>query len=534
MYLCLQKTRIMAVTVKVKLIVPARCARLIVGPGGQTIRALEGRTSTTVRVVHTVDGVRSEVLIHGETPDAVDAAWREVVVLVGSDWECLPAEERQVIPPLDWDQVMQARAEYGFGRRQEVARAHLSGPDSDSEDDMFLYEDLEEEEEEENNPYLVIERPLFRFRAGREDCLLQEADGGPRATPYDVLETADIGHGMLLAVWRRLAGGGGRYDRLRAQAVRLQLGDAGLIRARDIFARIKRYGLRALAELYRGLFPVGLDVDIVVRILGYAGYPEEPLLEPLGSHYYRGRGAWGSAWSGLEEDGMRSSLLKLHRLGDRLAGRLHRVVFQTPCDLDKIAGVAQNELSLELLDQVSRLVGVVREWGVVPPELAPLVGPWGAAEEVPEPEAAVEEFPEQEAAAEEDPTAGKGVPVTQAHVERYLPEVRARRMCSLAGCGKAGVARCSRCKAWYCSLECQEDDWPSHLFLCFEVPPLEWLDPESRSPSAVTTNSGDTVHVGGATEATEMESGTGGVRDREERGAGVVEGCRLETMRPRD
>ena len=242
-----------------------------------------------------MDGVRSEVLIQGETLESVDAAKREVVVLVGSDWERLPVEERQVLPPPDWDQLMQAGVENGFGRRQEAARAYFSGPDSDSEDDLSLYEDLEEEEEEENNPYLVIERPLFRFRPGREDRLLQEADGGPRATPYDVLETADIGHGVLLAVGRRLAGDGGQYDRLRAQAVRLQLGDAGLIRARDIFARIKRFGLRALAELYRGLFPIGLEVDIVVKILGYAGYSEEPRLEPLGSHYYRGREAWGSA-----------------------------------------------------------------------------------------------------------------------------------------------------------------------------------------------------------------------------------------------
>ena len=63
--------------------VPAQCAPRIVGPGGLTIKALERRTSTTVRVVHTVDGVRSEVLIQGETLESVDAAKREVVV-----WTC--------------------------------------------------------------------------------------------------------------------------------------------------------------------------------------------------------------------------------------------------------------------------------------------------------------------------------------------------------------------------------------------------------------------------------------------------------------
>ena len=67
---------------------------------------------------------------------------------------------------------------------------------------------------------------------------------------------------------------------------------------------------------------------------------------------------------------MRSSLLKLYWLGDQLAGRLHKVVFDTPgLDLDRINRVAQGELSPELLEQVSTCVSLVREWEDVPPEL---------------------------------------------------------------------------------------------------------------------------------------------------------------------
>ena len=67
---------------------------------------------------------------------------------------------------------------------------------------------------------------------------------------------------------------------------------------------------------------------------------------------------------------MRSSLLKLYRLGDRLAGRLHKGGFDTPgLDLDRINRVTQGELSLELLEQVSTCVSRVREWEDVPQEL---------------------------------------------------------------------------------------------------------------------------------------------------------------------
>ena len=70
--------------------------------------------------------------------------------------------------------------------------------------------------------------------------------------------------------------------------------------------------------------------------------------------------------------------------------------------------------------------------------------------------------------------------------------------CSLAGCEKAGAARCSRCKTWYCSRGCQEDHWPQHLRLCYPVPALEWMEVEDTSRND-STNSGNTVRVGTVT-----------------------------------
>ena len=117
---------------------------------------------------------------------------------------------------------------------------------------MLYYEDSKEEEE---NPYLGNKRPLFQYQAGQEDYLLRGTDGGPHATPYDVMETADIGLRLLVAVGKRLVGHGGRYGRLRAQAVTRQLGEARLAQAAEIFRSIKRYSLLALGELFQGLFP---------------------------------------------------------------------------------------------------------------------------------------------------------------------------------------------------------------------------------------------------------------------------------------
>ena len=98
------------------------------------------------------------------------------------------------------------------------------------------------------------------------------------------------------------------------------------------------------------------------RILGYMGYPAQPQLDPLGPHYYVAGGAWGEAWSGLETPEMRSNLLGLYRLGDRLAGKIHKVIFATPgLDLDGIHKVAQGELSFGLLEQVGTCVSLRKE-----------------------------------------------------------------------------------------------------------------------------------------------------------------------------
>jgi hypothetical protein len=51
-----------------------------------------------------------------------------------------------------------------------------------------------------------------------------------------------------------------------------------------------------------------------------------------------------------------------------------------------------------------------------------------------------------------------------------------RRACARALCHEEGTRRCSRCKSVrYCSLACQEADWPSHKAECtMYVPPIEW------------------------------------------------------------
>ena len=59
-------------------------------------------------------------------------------------------------------------------------------------------------------------------------------------------------------------------------------------------------------------------------------------------------------------------------------------------------------------------------------------------------------------------------------------------MCSRTDprCSKVGVARCSTCKAWYCSARCQADHWPRHWRDCLPLPDLEWLvqDDQEQSP----------------------------------------------------
>lgn len=49
-----------------------------------------------------------------------------------------------------------------------------------------------------------------------------------------------------------------------------------------------------------------------------------------------------------------------------------------------------------------------------------------------------------------------------------------RGACVLPGCGREGRARCSVCRVWYCSADCQALHWPHHLQDCLPLPPLEW------------------------------------------------------------
>lgn len=48
--------------------------------------------------------------------------------------------------------------------------------------------------------------------------------------------------------------------------------------------------------------------------------------------------------------------------------------------------------------------------------------------------------------------------------------------CYLPKCKRIGAHRCSRCKAWYCSLKCQSNHWQKHREDCQPPPPLENID----------------------------------------------------------
>ena len=41
-------------------------------------------------------------------------------------------------------------------------------------------------------------------------------------------------------------------------------------------------------------------------------------------------------------------------------------------------------------------------------------------------------------------------------------------------CSKPGLCRCSVCKTWYCSPDCQALHWPTHWRECLPLPQLEW------------------------------------------------------------
>jgi len=60
--------------------------------------------------------------------------------------------------------------------------------------------------------------------------------------------------------------------------------------------------------------------------------------------------------------------------------------------------------------------------------------------------------------------------------------------CALPSCVKLVVCRCSVCKIWYCSSECQAAHWPSHWRDCLPLPPLEWPDVISTASFNQTKN----------------------------------------------
>ena len=79
------------------------------------------------------------------------------------------------------------------------------------------------------------------------------------------------------------------------------------------------------------------------------------------------------------------------------------------------------------------------------------------------------------------------------------------RMCSNKPCTKEGVARCSVCKIWYCSRECQEEHWPIHWRECLPLPDLEWpqvktseIPPPLKQGSSVSTLNVPIVTAAGA------------------------------------
>ena len=49
-----------------------------------------------------------------------------------------------------------------------------------------------------------------------------------------------------------------------------------------------------------------------------------------------------------------------------------------------------------------------------------------------------------------------------------------RSLCSF--CSRAGRVRCSVCKEWYCTAQCQANHWPVHRRECFQPPVLVWPD----------------------------------------------------------
>ena len=78
--------------------------------------------------------------------------------------------------------------------------------------------------------------------------------------------------------------------------------------------------------------------------------------------------------------------------------------------------------------------------------------------------------------------------------------------CSVAGCSETGRVRCSICKVWYCSLQCQQQDWPAHRRFCVKPPPLEW--PSGPAPLRNSITRTGPMEGGGKEKSLEEEKVT--------------------------
>ena len=159
--------------------------------------------------------------------------WAEFCSLEGgAGGEASPPE----VPVLSWEEERDAHwalcQEEGRGRRQVFFMAPFSESGSDDSEALDLYYELEYSGDEEEPTFWDTKGPLFNYRAGRTDYLLQEVDGSLQVTAYNLLETADVGHLLLDAAKTRLGGGGGRQGNLRAQVLVHQLGKDGLANLR--------------------------------------------------------------------------------------------------------------------------------------------------------------------------------------------------------------------------------------------------------------------------------------------------------------
>lgn len=80
--------------------------------------------------------------------------------------------------------------------------------------------------------------------------------------------------------------------------------------------------------------------------------------------------------------------------------------------------------------------------------------------------------------------------------------------CALPSCVKLGVCRCSVCKIWYCSRECQAAHWPSHWRDCLPLPPLEWPDVDVPSCNQTVNNEAEEMQKVGIAKLSPIEVDT--------------------------